>query len=245
VNVQVTGGDSGIPAGASAAIINVTVVNSSATAGFYRAYPAGGTLPIGGFHYAAGINTTMQSQVALSSMGQITLTNSNTTADIVIDVQGYFTATGGGGSVFTPGIGRPFDSRASASFAPNEIRSIQIAGAAGVPVMGSGVTAVVLTLISLGTDSGTGRAIVWPHVRRSRPRRLLVSERTHYGPTRSPCRSVPTAASTFNTLEPRRITSSTSKGGMPIRLLRRLPAHSPTRPVRGPTRFHPLQSTAR
>ncbi|WXF91287.1 hypothetical protein WDV91_00325 [Curtobacterium flaccumfaciens pv. flaccumfaciens] len=55
-----------------------------------------------------------------------------------------------------------FDSRASGSsiLSKNETRAIPVAGQAGVPVTGSGITAVVLTLTAVHGGSD-GRASVW------------------------------------------------------------------------------------
>lgn len=89
--------------------------------------------------------------------------NANSTTNIVVDVQGYFTAAGQGGAVFTPGAGRAYDTRTGSRtpLGNNETRSIQIAGVAGVPVMGSGINAVVLTLTALKSTAGAGNATVW------------------------------------------------------------------------------------
>jgi hypothetical protein len=87
--------------------------------------------------------------VPLSSDGKITIANGSSTVNLVIDLQGYFTAAGTTGAGFTPSYGRAYDSRATGNtaLAKSETRSIQIAGQAGVPVMGSGISAVTLTLI--------------------------------------------------------------------------------------------------
>lgn len=83
--------------------------------------------------------------------------------DLIVDLQGYFTAAGEHGSSFTPASGRLYDSRTTPTgwFSAGETRSIPLDGLAGVPDVTFGVTAAVLTLTSLGTTSGTGRAIVW------------------------------------------------------------------------------------
>lgn len=59
-------------------------------------------------------------------------------------------------------IGRAYDSRATGNvaLAANETRSIQIAGTAGVPAMGSGINAVVLTLI-VAHGGSNGSATAW------------------------------------------------------------------------------------
>lgn len=148
IDVQITGA-SGVPAGASAAVVNLIAVNSTDADGYLTPYATGGTKPANSLHYSPSETTSVQAQVPLSSGGKITIANSSTTTNLLVDLQGYFTAAGQGGAVFTPSYGRAYDSRASGNtaLAKSETRSIQIAGTAGVPVMGSGITAVTLTLI--------------------------------------------------------------------------------------------------
>ncbi|WP_139178828.1 hypothetical protein [Curtobacterium sp. MCBA15_005] len=159
--VQITG-TAGVPAGASAAIVNLIAANTTSTAGYFTPYAAGTTRPGTVLSYGASGNTAIQAQVPLSADGKITIYNRSSTPNLIVDVQGYFTASNGGGSVFTPGTGRVFDSRASgtAILSGNETRAITVAGRAGVPVMSSGLTAVVFTLTAVNAGSA-GRAIVW------------------------------------------------------------------------------------
>ncbi len=144
VDLQVTG-RGGIPKGASGVIINMIAVNRTASTGYLTPYATGDAKPSNSFNYAGSVPTSMQAQVKLSADGKITIYNSSSTTDLVVDNQGYFTAAGTGGAVFTPGAGRAYDTRTSGNTAlgKNETRSIQIAGKAGVPVMGSGINAVV------------------------------------------------------------------------------------------------------
>jgi hypothetical protein len=162
VDLQVTG-RGGIPKGASGAIINMIAVNRTASVGYLTPYATGDTRPSNSFNYAGNVPTSMQAQVKLSADGKITIYNASSTIDLVVDTQGYFTAAGKSGAVFTPGAGRAYDTRTSGNtvMGKNETRSIQIAGKAGVPVMGSGINAVVLSLTSLKSTAGGGSATVW------------------------------------------------------------------------------------
>ncbi|PZE94084.1 hypothetical protein DEI95_05425 [Curtobacterium sp. MCBD17_008] len=161
IDVQITGAN-GIPAGASGVVVNLIAANATDADGYLTPYATGGTKPANSLHYAPSANTSIQAQVPLSAAGKITIANSSTTTNLLVDLQGYFTAAGKGGAVFTPAYGRAYDSRASGNtvLGEQETRSIQIAGAAGVPVMGSGITAVVLTLI-VAHGGGDGYADVW------------------------------------------------------------------------------------
>ncbi|GGK98758.1 hypothetical protein GCM10009769_16220 [Curtobacterium luteum] len=148
IDVQITGAN-GIPAGASGVVVNLIAINTTDSDGYLTPYATGSTKPQNALHYAPSVTTSMQAQVPVSSGGKITIANGSSTANLVIDLQGYFTAAGTNGAVFTPSYGRAYDSRASGNtaLAKSETRLIQIAGQAGVPIMGSGITAVTLTLI--------------------------------------------------------------------------------------------------
>ncbi len=148
VDVQITGSN-GVPSGASGVVVNLLAINSTSSDGYLTPYATGSTKPQNALHYAPSITTAMQAQVPLSSDGKITIANGSSTVNLVIDLQGYFTAAGTSGANFTPSYGRAYDSRATGNtaLAKSETRSIQIAGKGGVPVMGSGITAVTLTLI--------------------------------------------------------------------------------------------------
>lgn len=161
VDVQVTGAN-GVPAGASGAVVNLIAINSTSSDGNLTPYAAGSTKPQNSLHYTPSATTSIQAQVGLSADGKMTIANASSTVNLVIDLQGYFTAAGKTGASFTPGTGRAYDSRATGNtaLAKNETRSIQIAGTAGVPVMGSGITAVVLTLI-VAHGGSDGRAALW------------------------------------------------------------------------------------
>lgn len=161
IDVQVTGAN-GVPAGASGVVVNLIAANATNADGYLTPFATGGTKPANSLHYAPSANTSIQAQVPLSAAGKMTIANSSTTTNLLVDLQGYFTAAGKGGAAFTPAYGRAYDSRASGNtvLGEQETRSIQIAGTAGVPVMGSGITAVVLTLI-VAHGGGDGYADVW------------------------------------------------------------------------------------
>jgi hypothetical protein len=91
LNVQVTG-QGGVPTGAAAAILNVTATDT--TAGSYlTVYPEGLAQPT-----ASNLNWTPGETVAnrvlapLSSSGQVSIYNDTGRADVVVDVDGYFTS---------------------------------------------------------------------------------------------------------------------------------------------------------
>lgn len=162
VDVQVTGA-SGIPAGASAAIVNLIAINTTDTVGYLTPYASGADRPSTSLNYAGGTATSIQSQVALSASGKLTVYNRLSAVNLVVEVQGYFTAQGKSGAAFTPGASRLYDSRATGNTAwgKNEIRSVSVAGQAGIPAMASGLKAVVLSLTVAHGGVGGGYARVW------------------------------------------------------------------------------------
>src|SRR6202023_4293759 len=92
-SVQVTG-IGGIPAGATAAVLNVTVANPGAP-GYLPASPQGGTAPTASnLDYLAGQVRANRVIVPLSAGGLFTV-YSSARADVVVDVSGYY-ASGSG-----------------------------------------------------------------------------------------------------------------------------------------------------
>ncbi|HEY1829402.1 MAG TPA: hypothetical protein VGG38_04065, partial [Acidimicrobiales bacterium] len=92
--VQVTGvGTGGIPAGATTAVLNVAVTNATASS-FVTVYPAGATQPlVASLNFTAGETISNLVTVPVSATGAVTVFNNAGSADVVIDAEGYYTAT--------------------------------------------------------------------------------------------------------------------------------------------------------
>jgi hypothetical protein len=165
--VQVTG-EAAIPAGAIAAVFNITVVNPAA-AGYLTVYPQGGSVPTASnVNYAAGQTTANRVIVPLSANGLITVFSSQQT-DVIVDVSGYYSAPGvdSTGSQFNAEAApvRICDTRASMPH--NECTGRPITPATPsqtlvVPVIGSptgavpfGATAVVVNLTAVSPTAPT------------------------------------------------------------------------------------------
>jgi hypothetical protein len=88
--IQVTG-VGGVPAGADAAVVNLTVPAGTSGTRFLTAYP-GGTHPVANSLYYTGHTAFNEVTVKLSSSGTFTLYNSSGTTDVVVDVLGYYTS---------------------------------------------------------------------------------------------------------------------------------------------------------
>jgi hypothetical protein len=106
--IQVTT-NNGVPAGATAAVLNVSVVNP-AQSGYVTVYPEGADRPFtANVNYQAGQTTGNRVIVPLStgqtSSGQVAIFSSQAT-DVVVDVSGYYSSAGGSGSDYTS-VGPP------------------------------------------------------------------------------------------------------------------------------------------
>ena len=143
--LQITG-RAGVPANASAVVINLTALDST-TAGFVTAYPCGSALPnVSNLNYVPGGTAIANSAtVPIGTGGKICLYTSSAT-NLIADINGWYPA----GSDFTPTTPtRLLDTRPNRAGA-GAVTELQITGRAGVPANAS---AVVINLTAL--DSTT------------------------------------------------------------------------------------------
>jgi len=153
----------GVPADATASVLNVTAVNPSGP-GYVTVWPAGQPMPV-----ASSLNTdtgrTRPNLVVakLGAGGAVSLFDYDAVggSDLVVDVVGYF--GGEGGQVTAVDPQRLLDSRsgldtAAAPFASGEQRDVQVSGRAGVP---PGATAVVLN-VTATEPTAPGFVTAWP-----------------------------------------------------------------------------------
>lgn len=162
-DVAVTG-VGGVPDGAGAVALNVTVTRTTA-AGFLTIWPDGqGQPPASSLNWAAGQTVANGVTARVGSGGRLTLFNQAGNTDVIIDVVGYYDTQPGNG--FTPMAPvRIQDSRAGAQIGPyatrwepGRTRDVLVAGAGGVP---AGVDAVVVNITVTNATAG-GYLTVWP-----------------------------------------------------------------------------------
>jgi hypothetical protein len=118
--LQFAGGYLPIPSDTSAIVLNVTVT-SPTKAGYVTVFPAGAPRPnASSANFLAGQTVANRVIARVGQGGQISFFNSGGTIDIIVDVSGWFTGTGGGsGSPFVTGMPvRIFDSRSCACKLP-------------------------------------------------------------------------------------------------------------------------------
>jgi len=170
LDVQVTG-NNGIPAGAIAAVLNVTVVDP-ARGGFATVFAEGTERPFtADVNYQTGQTASNRVVVPLSTtggaVGQVSVFSSQAN-DVVVDVTGYYSAAGGSGSMYTsvgPAI-RICDTRAGnpstlsgplfqcvgKTIGPASTLVVQVAGLAAVPV---GAKDVVINMTAVNPTQDT------------------------------------------------------------------------------------------
>jgi hypothetical protein len=154
VNIPVTG-VGGVPASATAVVLNVALTNASA-GGFITAYPTGQAEPgTASQNFLAGETLSSQVVAGVGNSGEVTIANHAGNVDIVADVSGYFTAAGGTGSLLTV-LGTP--ARLT------DTRPTGIAGGASATaaVQGAGATAGVLSIADITTPGDGNFLTAYP-----------------------------------------------------------------------------------
>ncbi|MFJ9548449.1 hypothetical protein [Streptomyces erythrochromogenes] len=158
------GGNSGIPADATAVALNLTVV-SPRSGGHITAYPSGTVQPTtSNVNFVAGQTVPNMTIVPVGADGYVELANrSYGDVDLVADVTGYFSrsATAGGYTSLDPF--RIADSRTGqgtwGQVAGQSTFALQVAGNGAIPA--SGVTAVALN-VTATAPRGAGHLTVFP-----------------------------------------------------------------------------------
>jgi len=159
LSVQVTGvGTAPVPAGASAAVLNVTAVNPTAS-GFLTVFPAGTTMPtVSNLNFKPAVTVANLVTVPLSSSGMVSIYNHAGSTNVVVDVDGYYTSTpltNGSGLYNSLSPTRVLGSlQIGTAVGPNISSSVTVAGTAAADGVPSNATAVVANVTAAhGTRS--------------------------------------------------------------------------------------------
>jgi uncharacterized protein YvpB len=149
-------GAGNVPAGNVLAVaVNVTVTDGSA-ATYIQAYPSGGAAPVTSTVNATpGQTVCNRALVAVGPDGALVLFNSAGTADVIVDVAGWFTASAdpaaAGGEAYLVTPARVLDTRtglggATGPLQPQGVLRVPLAGAGPVPAgAGSALLNVTVT----------------------------------------------------------------------------------------------------
>jgi len=154
VPLQVTG-SGGVPAGATGAILNVTVTDTTA-ASYLTVFPAGATRPLASnLNWLTGGTVANRVLASLPTSGTISIYNALGSADVIVDVSGYFTngtsALPSNATIYNPVAPlRITDTRAGSGYANQghtlsggESLPVQVTGEATIP---ADATAAVLNV---------------------------------------------------------------------------------------------------
>ncbi|MCB0994089.1 MAG: fibronectin type III domain-containing protein [Acidimicrobiales bacterium] len=146
------GGVGGVPANATAVVLNVTAAAPSAK-GFLTVWPTGAPRPLASsVNFAAGQNTPNLVTVPIGADGSVSF-YAHVDSHIVVDVVGWYepAATAQAGRFVSLTPSRLFDTRDTTAIAADGTRTVDVTGSAGVPA--SGVAAVVMNVASTGAPA--------------------------------------------------------------------------------------------
>src|SRR6202140_1938283 len=167
LTLQVAGAG-GAPSGAYAAVMNVTVTNTSA-ASYLTVYPADAPQPVASnLNWTAGATVANLVEVRLSAGGAVKIFDAAGHADVIADLAGWIStpsSTPGAAGLFTPLVrARLLDTRdgrgaAQAPMVGGTSVALQVTGRGTVPA--TGVGAVVLNVTATNVTAPT-YITVWP-----------------------------------------------------------------------------------
>ncbi len=149
-------GRHGVPANASAAVLNVTSTGAQAT-GYLTVFPCGTSMPL-----ASSLNFTAGNDIANSVVSKIGSTGevcifASAPTHVIVDANGAFSPSGQNRSwQFDPS--RLLDTRSSVKPAAGSVTEVTVAGRQGVP---ANATAVVLNVTAVDPNSA-GYITVFP-----------------------------------------------------------------------------------
>ncbi len=147
-------GAGGVPAGAVAAVLEVTATDTTATS-YFASYPSGSVWPgTSALNWTRGKTVANRVIVTLGSGGAVDLLNHRGTTDVIVDVTGYFTTSMGGpqASLYYPlSPRRLLDTRTGKeALSPQETLRVRLGGVDRIAALAS---AVVLNVTA--TDTAT------------------------------------------------------------------------------------------
>jgi hypothetical protein len=169
LDVQVSG-VGGIPAGGVTAVILNTTATNTTSAGFFTVFPKGASLPLASnLNWTAGVTVPNRVVVPVGTGGQVSFYNGVGAADLIVDVNGYFTDSTSTGASFTPITpARIVDTRFgtggfSTPLGQGGAIVVMVAGNGGVPTMAS-ATPPKAVVVNVTVEGATAPSdlLVWP-----------------------------------------------------------------------------------
>lgn len=156
--VRQPGNPSGVPRGATTAVLNVTATDAS-TASFLAVRPSAAPAGASNLNFAAGQTIANLVMVKIGSDGAITLDNSVGEVEVIVDLMGYFDPTAGSrfhGIDPTRVLDDRIGTGLSGPWGPNETRTLAVAGVQGSPLPAD-ATSVIANVTATG---GTAASFV-------------------------------------------------------------------------------------
>ncbi|MHB8394422.1 MAG: G1 family glutamic endopeptidase [Candidatus Dormibacteria bacterium] len=158
LDIQAAGAGDVPAAGVSAVLLNVTVTDTT-TSSYLAVFPQGGTQPSSSnLNWVAGETVANRVVVPVGPSGQVTVYNDAGSADVVVDVNGYFTqgtALPNNASLFSPVAPfRLLDTRQTpgTGLTAGGTLSLLATGVGGIP---AGATAAVTNVTATGTTAAS------------------------------------------------------------------------------------------
>ncbi|MFC1428293.1 hypothetical protein ACEZCY_34520, partial [Streptacidiphilus sp. N1-12] len=165
--LQVTG-TNGVPATATAVALNLTAAGQTGN-GYLSVYPTGTTAPtLTSLSYTAantiGLAST-DADVPLSSSGSITIFNHSSTADVIVDIAGYYTTDTNGQKFHTVNPTRMVDTRngtGTNAVAPVPSLGTYVSTAASTQQITTVTTPTLVAMLTVTDNAQNGNAVAYP-----------------------------------------------------------------------------------
>jgi len=160
-------GQGGVAGTAAAVVVNVTVTNTTAPS-FLTVYPAGLSMPLASnLNWVPGQTVANLVEVPLGTGGAVNIYNSAGAADVIMDVEGYYSSgvASGPSGLYNPLVpARLLDTRSgngapTAQLGAGGTLNLQVTGRGNVP--STGVSAIVMNLTVTG-PSASSFLTAWP-----------------------------------------------------------------------------------
>jgi len=150
-------GVAGVPADASAVVLNVTVAEPEGAEGFGTVYPTGASQPnSSNLNFVPGALPSNQVVATIGTGGKISLFVSSR-AHLIVDVNGWFNPASTGGYTATSPV-RALDTRGGGRLAAGTEKEVTLGGAFGVP---ADATAVALN-VTADAPGEQGYVTIYP-----------------------------------------------------------------------------------
>ncbi|AUG77682.1 hypothetical protein CFP65_2867 [Kitasatospora sp. MMS16-BH015] len=155
-------GRAGVPSGATAAVLNVTVADTAAS-GYLTVYPSGVTKPLASnLNWVAGQVVPNAVIVPIGADGKIDIFNGSTgSTDVIVDIAGYFSPAATGGKFHAVDPTRQIDTRQGHGPLTNgKVLGLGLT-AANLRIPGEATSAVLNVTVT--NTTAAGYLTVWAH----------------------------------------------------------------------------------